>query len=577
MAPKQAEARAAIDIAGHPSNIRIVIYCDTREINLAQLEVKMSIARKLLIALWMICLIVIIVSVFSTSINYRINKILKHISDYQQRQEEIYLAQDLQLQVANVLQLITVASLTRQNEIIENEAIPAYGKTLSILSKLVEIDKKNKAHSTKLNSMQAAMPAMWQAGIAMYDSYGRGPAEGNNAMAEYVKTCAHAIKEAEDIANKNKEVGKAKMVDVASSLSSIVTDSSSSGVVIASIGFLIFILMYLLRRSIVSQLKAIVEEVNCLATGDLSRQFASTGNDEIAHVRKSLDLHIKELVNVVNQILSTSKQLAVAARQLYSTSEQIADGAKEIVAQSITIATASEEMAATSGDIAHNCQIASEGSLQASEAANKGVQVVERTVTVMSLIANKVQESAKTVENLGARGDQIGAIIGTIEDIADQTNLLALNAAIEAARAGEQGRGFAVVADEVRALAERTTNATKEIGGMIKAIQDDTKSAAAAMVQGVQQVVAGTVEATHSGEALRNILEHVNNVAMQVNQIATAAEEQTATTNEISTNMNIITKVVQNTSGGTQESVTAAAQLNEMAEKLQAVVRTFKL
>ena len=195
----------------------------------------------------------------------------------------------------------------------------------------------------------------------------------------------------------------------------------------------------------------------------------------------------------------------------------------------------------------------------------------------MGQIAEKVQESARTLESLGVRSDQIGAIIGTIEDIADQTNLLALNAAIEAARAGEQGRGFAVVADEVRALAERTTRATKEIGVMIKAIQSETKNAVTAMEQGVKQVEYGTVEAAKSGQALQGIMEQINAVAMQVNQIATAAEEQTATTSEISNNMMKITQVVHQSSQGAHESASAAAQLNGNAEELQRLVRQFKL
>jgi methyl-accepting chemotaxis protein len=234
-------------------------------------------------------------------------------------------------------------------------------------------------------------------------------------------------------------------------------------------------------------------------------------------------------------------------------------------------------MSATSGDIAQNCQMAAEGAQRATQSAQNGSGVVENTVAVMGQIAEKVQETARTVESLGARSDQIGNIIGTIEDIADQTNLLALNAAIEAARAGEQGRGFAVVADEVRALAERTTRATKEISEMIKAIQKETRGAVIAMEQGVQQVVAGTEEAAKSGDALRDILELINAVSMQVNQIATAAEEQTATISEISSNMHQITEVVQQTSHGAQESATAAAQLNGNAEELQRLVSHFKL
>ena len=311
--------------------------------------------------------------------------------------------------------------------------------------------------------------------------------------------------------------------------------------------------------------------------GDLTKRLDDTTKDELAEISKYFNLFIEKLRGIISNISQTSSQVATASTQLQATAEQIATGAEEVAAQAGTVATAGEEMSATAGDIAQNCLMAAEGAQRASQAASDGAGVVERTVTVMGQIAEKVQESARTVESLGQRSDQIGAIIGTIEDIADQTNLLALNAAIEAARAGEQGRGFAVVADEVRALAERTTRATKEIGEMIKAIQKETKGAVAAMEQGVQQVENGTIEAAKSGQALQDILAQVNDVAMQVNQIATAAEEQTATTSEISSNMLQITEVVQQTSQGAHESATAAAQLSGNAEELQRLVRQFKL
>ncbi|MDD2855096.1 MAG: HAMP domain-containing methyl-accepting chemotaxis protein [Desulfuromonadaceae bacterium] len=311
--------------------------------------------------------------------------------------------------------------------------------------------------------------------------------------------------------------------------------------------------------------------------GDLTKRLDDTTKDELADVSKYFNLFIEKLRNMISQIASTSSQVASASTQLHATAERIATSAEEVAAQAGTVATAGEEMSATSGDIAQSCQMAAEGAQSASQSAQNGAAVVERTVVVMGQIAEKVQETARTVESLGQRSDQIGAIIGTIEDIADQTNLLALNAAIEAARAGEQGRGFAVVADEVRALAERTTRATREIGEMIKAIQHETRGAVAAMEQGVHQVETGTEEAQKSGQALQEILQQVNDVAMQINQVATAAEEQTATTSEISNNMMQITDVVQQTSQGAHESATAAAQLNGNAEELQRLVRQFRL
>ena len=311
--------------------------------------------------------------------------------------------------------------------------------------------------------------------------------------------------------------------------------------------------------------------------GDLTKRLDDTTKDELAEISKYFNLFIEKLRKIIGQISQTSNQVATASNELQATAEHIATGSEEVAAQAGAVATAGEEMSATSGDIAQNCQMAAEGAQRASQTASDGAQVVERTVTVMGQIAAKVQESARTVESLGARSDQIGAIIGTIEDIADQTNLLALNAAIEAARAGEQGRGFAVVADEVRALAERTTRATREIGEMIKAIQKETKEAVIAMEQGVHQVDTGTIEAAKSGKALQDILQQVNDVAMQINQVATAAEEQTATTSEISSNMMQITTVVHQTSQGAHESASAAAQLSGNAEELQRLVRQFKL
>jgi methyl-accepting chemotaxis protein len=334
---------------------------------------------------------------------------------------------------------------------------------------------------------------------------------------------------------------------------------------------------FVITRSITIPVANLASQADLLAQGDLQVTITNNSRDEIGHLSNSFIKMAENFRNIISQVASTSTQVASAASQLNSTAEQIATGAEEVAAQAATVATAGEEMSATSDDIAQNCQMAAEGAQRASQTAHNGAEVVEKTVAVMAQIALRVQESAKTVESLGARSDQIGAIIGTIEDIADQTNLLALNAAIEAARAGEQGRGFAVVADEVRALAERTTRATREIGEMIKAIQKETKDAVAAMEQGVHQVETGTEEAAKSGHALQEILQQVNDVAMQINQVATAAEEQTATTSEISNNMHQITEVVQQTSQGAHESATAASQLSGNAEELQRLVRQFKL
>ncbi|MEI6205189.1 MAG: HAMP domain-containing methyl-accepting chemotaxis protein [Desulfuromonadales bacterium] len=314
-----------------------------------------------------------------------------------------------------------------------------------------------------------------------------------------------------------------------------------------------------------------------LTNGDLSQPIVAKRNNEISAIVRSIGTLQTTMRDIISRISQTSEEVARASRQLHSSAGQIAAGTEDVAAQTNTVAVASEEMAATSSDIARNCLSAAESSNRASDTARTGAAVVRQTTDGMERIAVRVNNAAKTVEELGARSDQIGQIIGTIEDIADQTNLLALNAAIEAARAGEQGRGFAVVADEVRALAERTTRATREIGEMIKTIQSETRTAVSAIEEGVSEVEKGTEYSVKSGQALVQILDQINDVTMQINQIATAAEQQTNTTGGITSSIQQITSVVRQTSRGATETASAAAILSVQSEELQRLIGRFKL
>ncbi len=350
-----------------------------------------------------------------------------------------------------------------------------------------------------------------------------------------------------------------------------------SGVVALAASFIC--LMIVLRLTVTKKINDFVAKVTDLARGegDLTKQITVASSDEFGLLADEINQLVDKIREIISQIAQTSEQVSSSAVELQANSVQMAAGAERVTAQAETVATAGEEMSATSGDIAQNCQMASEVAQQASAAAVSGAKVVDETIAVMNSIATRVKSSAKAVESLGSRSDQIGQIVGTIEDIADQTNLLALNAAIEAARAGEQGRGFAVVADEVRALAERTTRATREIGEMIKAIQQETKGAVIAMEEGVSEVAKGSEKAADSGKALERILRQIDDVNAQIHQVATAAEEQTATTSEISNNMQQITEVVAQTSRGAQDSASAANHLSALANDLRRIVSQFKI
>ena len=351
------------------------------------------------------------------------------------------------------------------------------------------------------------------------------------------------------------------------------------GVALLCILALSILLAWLVSRTVTGPIKAVVDTIRDIAQGegDLTRRLPILGKNEIGELSEWFDTFIGKLQSIISQVSGSSQQLASSALELQLTSKQMTESIAQLSSQSTSLATAGEEMSATSGNIASNCHQAAGNAGGATRKATQGAAVVGQSIAVMNSIAERVQNAASTVDALGVRSEQIDAIIGTIEDIADQTNLLALNAAIEAARAGEQGRGFAVVADEVRALAERTTHATKEISEMIKAIQKETKAAVTSMEQSVTQVELGTSHASESGRSLQEILDIINEVTEQIGQIATAAEEQTATTREISSNVINLNDLAQQNDHALHETAIAANDVSRQAEELKDLVGQFRL
>jgi methyl-accepting chemotaxis protein len=329
--------------------------------------------------------------------------------------------------------------------------------------------------------------------------------------------------------------------------------------------------------AIVNPLQESSDVLSAMATGDLSVRMKGNYKGDHKLIENNVNSLADSLCAALRDVSEVVSATASSSAEISSSTEEMAAGAQEQNSQTAEVAGAIEEMTATILENAKSAKQALETAKKARQVAEDGGNVVSETVHGMNRIAEVVKKSAVTVQALGKSSTQIGEIVQVIDDIADQTNLLALNAAIEAARAGEQGRGFAVVADEVRKLAERTTKATKEIALMIKKIQVDTSGAVASMEEGTREVDKGITLAQRAGSSLYEIVSVVSQLTDMATQIASGSEQQTAAAEQISKNIEGISSVTHESAAGTQEIARAAEDLSQLTTQLQRLVAQFTI
>ena len=353
----------------------------------------------------------------------------------------------------------------------------------------------------------------------------------------------------------------------------------TAGVMVAIVMAIVVLTYFLLRSMVlkpINEMMLISKDI-AQGEGDLTKRVPVHGTDEIASLGGYFNMFIEKLQKMIGKVAHVTDKVASASVELSATAEEISKGTDTLTSRASQTAAAVEEMNATVSQVAQNSGKAATLAQETVKTAKDGGSVVSDTISGMQQLSDAVSSSATIIAELGKSSDQIGEIVRVIEDIADQTNLLALNAAIEAARAGEQGRGFAVVADEVRKLAERTTKATKEIGDMIRQIQQDTRGAVESMQQGTVKVTSGVDLVNRTGEALSRIVEMVSESADMIRQIAVASEEQSVATQQIANDIENVAKVTKESASGASESAKASHDLSQLATELQGIVGSFKL
>lgn len=362
----------------------------------------------------------------------------------------------------------------------------------------------------------------------------------------------------------------------------LVADSVSSGTT-QTIGILlisIFIAFFIARFTLISitrPLGRVNEMLKVVSSGDLSRKLDESGTDEFATLSKNCNLLIDSLRTLIQGIVSRSTQLAAAAEQTSAVTAQSTTAIEEQRNQVEQAASATTEMSSTSQSVLTSANDALGEIKQADDEAERIKIISEKSRQTIELLASEVDSASQVINKLQQDSASIGSILDVIRGIAEQTNLLALNAAIEAARAGEQGRGFAVVADEVRTLASRTQESTQEIQKMIEVLQDGAEQAVNVMNAGKKQAASCVEQSEITDKALDAITHAVHEAFDRSSQIATAAEEQSVVAHEISENLESIVAIAEQTTAGSQQTAASSSEVARLSEELQQSVQEFKL
>ncbi|WP_036996903.1 methyl-accepting chemotaxis protein [Metapseudomonas resinovorans] len=401
---------------------------------------------------------------------------------------------------------------------------------------------------------------------AAFQAY-RGSRVANEATAETMQQLAGRVLE---VADKTLLSHNQAMEQKAATILRLLV---VSGIVILGLALLAG---WVIRQLILPPLRQTLDLAKSIASGDLSQMIATERKDELGQLCQAMGTMSLGLRQLIERIVQGIDQLHSSASQLLEASQVSRDGARSQQRETEQAATATQQMAYSADAVSRHAEEASEAARLANQQASEGAQIVRHSADQVARLAVDVQQSMKTIRELHDGSGRIGSVLDVIKAVAEQTNLLALNAAIEAARAGEQGRGFAVVADEVRALARRTQDSTRQIESLIVELQDMSDRAVQQMSGSSQLSQEATTYGEQARVALSRITDAVSSIETFNHQIATAAEEQSSVAGEISTNVERVRNIADQGAEATEHMTTASAELARLGGELQQLVRQFR-
>jgi len=482
-------------------------------------------------------------------------------------------AHELKLAVVQVQQWLTDISATRGLDGLNDGFDEAENNAQLVRNLVKDLSSLDEENLDLYQSILPSFEAYYLTGKKMAQRYvDEGPTGGNQTMAEFDAVAAEISEKVQSLLNQTTESITEKLD---SQQESIISLRSHFVIGALAIFFCIGILYYVMNWSL-AILPSAIKNIQKVANGDMTISLDTTRRDEIGHLLLAVESLRVHLSNIINEISGTAQQLISTSSQIKETSAETKISSSNQSAETQQAATAMTQMTATIHEVARNIDVTAQKSKQAFNEANKGKGLVADSTVQIESLANQLDSAATTIQQLEQDSQSITGILDVIKGISEQTNLLALNAAIEAARAGEQGRGFAVVADEVRALASRTQEATEEINQMLDKLLVGSRSAVKATNDCKNQAATSVEQSTAVRSSLDTVVSSVTEITDMSNQVAAATEEQAAVLEDI--NKNVVN--IDNISGDIVSRISslssAGEQLQKQANELDSMMSKFK-